>query len=114
MDSLLFLCHRIPYPPNKGDKIRSFHILKFLAERYRIFLGTFIDDPADRAHVASLRDFCTDLHVVDINSRRQRLVSLSGFLRGEALSLPYYRDAGLARWGDGGRSSERPGIAFAY
>jgi len=114
MDSLLFLCHRIPYPPNKGDKIRSFHILKFLAERYRIFLGTFIDDPADRAHVASLRDFCTDLHVVDINSRRQRLVSLSGFLRGEALSLPYYRDAGLARWVDGVRSSERPGIAFAY
>ena len=47
METLLFLCHRIPYPPNKGDKIRSFHILKFLSERYRVLLGTFVDDPAD-------------------------------------------------------------------
>lgn len=114
MESLLFLCHRIPYPPNKGDKIRSFHILKFLAERYRLFLGTFIDDPADRLHVATLREYCTDLHVVNINPGRQRLVSLNGFLRGEALSLPYYRDAGLARWVDSIRQRERPGIAFAY
>jgi len=27
MEGLLFLAHRIPFPPNKGDKIRSFHLL---------------------------------------------------------------------------------------
>ena len=45
MESLLFLAHRLPFPPNKGDKVRSFHFLQHLAERYRVFLGTFIDDP---------------------------------------------------------------------
>ena len=45
---LLFLVHRLPYPPNKGDKIASFNLLRFLAQRYTVFLGTFIDDPNDR------------------------------------------------------------------
>lgn len=114
MDSLLFLCHRIPYPPNKGDKIRSFHILKYLAERYRVLLGTFIDDPADRVHVAKLREFCADLHVVEIEPRRRRLLSLTGVLRGEALSLAYFRDSGLAAWVDDVCARDHPALAFAF
>ena len=55
MEPLLFLAHRLPYPPNKGDKVRSYHFLKHLAGRYRVFLGTFVDDPADWEHVESLR-----------------------------------------------------------
>ena len=47
MQDILYLTHRIPYPPNKGDKIRSWHILKHLAQRYRVHLGTFVDDPDD-------------------------------------------------------------------
>ena len=47
MDGLLFLAHRIPFPPNKGDKIRSFHLLRHLSARYQIHLGAFVDDPDD-------------------------------------------------------------------
>ncbi|MDS4059854.1 MAG: sugar transferase, partial [Candidatus Contendobacter sp.] len=44
MRDLLFLVHRLPYPPNKGDKVRSFHLLRHLAGHYRVWLGTFVDD----------------------------------------------------------------------
>ncbi|HJX58546.1 MAG TPA: sugar transferase, partial [Thiobacillus sp.] len=47
MEGLLFLAHRIPFPPNKGDKIRSFHLLRHLSTRYAIHLGAFVDDPDD-------------------------------------------------------------------
>jgi polysaccharide biosynthesis protein PslH len=47
MEGLLFLAHRIPFPPNKGDKIRSFHLLRHLSTRYEIHLGAFVDDPDD-------------------------------------------------------------------
>ena len=47
MEDLLLLVHRMPYPPNKGDKIRSWHLLKHLAQRYRVHLATFVDDPDD-------------------------------------------------------------------
>jgi len=100
MESLLFLCHRIPYPPNKGDKIRSFHFLRHLALHYRIYLGTFIDDPTDEAWRTKLREYCIDCCVVSIDPRWRKLLCLRGFLTGEPLGLPYYRDAGLRVWVD--------------
>ena len=114
MESLLFLCHRIPYPPNKGDKIRSFHILKFLAEHYRVHLGTFIDDEADLRHVDQVRAWCADLHAVQISPRARRLLSLTGLITGEALSLPYYREAGLRDWLRQTMRRARPTLAFVY
>jgi len=98
--NLLYLVHRIPYPPNKGDKLRSYHILKHLASRHRVFLGTFADDPADLEHVAMLRELCADVCVVPLNARLARLRSISGFAANEPLTVSYYRDATLARWVD--------------
>ena len=43
----LLLCHRLPFPPNKGDKIRSHALLKHLAERGPVHLACFIDDSDD-------------------------------------------------------------------
>ncbi len=98
MRDLLFLVHRIPYPPNKGDKIRSYHMLRLLSERYRVHLGTFIDDEDDWRHVPELRKRCADVCVVRLNPTRQRLLSLRGLLRGEPLSVPYYGSALLETW----------------
>jgi sugar transferase (PEP-CTERM/EpsH1 system associated) len=100
MKKLLYLVHRIPYPPNKGDKIRSFHFLKALAEKYEIYLGTFIDDPDDWQYVDALKSYCKDSFCVDLQPQWAKLISLSGFLSNEALSLPYYRNQALQTWVD--------------
>lgn len=97
---LLYLVHRLPYPPNKGDKVRSYHLLKHLAARHDVHLGTFIDDPDDEQHLPRVRELCKSLHVARLNPRSAKLMSLRGLLSGEALSLPYYRDAGLKAWVD--------------
>ncbi len=98
MEPLLFLAHRIPYPPNKGDKIRSYHLLRFLATRYRVHLGTFIDRGEDRVHEAALDAFCESKLAVTLNPRAAKMRSVAGFVTGEALTLPYYRSAELRRW----------------
>jgi sugar transferase (PEP-CTERM/EpsH1 system associated) len=98
MEPILFLVHRIPFPPNKGDKIRSFHLLRHLAERYRVHLGTFVDMPEDQAHVPELDRLCASHRVELLDQRTARLRSMSGFLTGEALTLPYYRNAALQAW----------------
>jgi sugar transferase (PEP-CTERM/EpsH1 system associated) len=95
---ILLLVHRIPYPPNKGDKVRSYRILRHLAERYRVFLATFIDHPDDWAHLGRVRDWCEAVCARPIDPRRGRLACLRGLFTGEALSLPYYRDRTMARW----------------
>ncbi len=97
---ILYLVHRLPYPPNKGDKVRSYHLLKHLAARHEVHLGTFIDDPDDEQHLPRVRELCTSLHVARLHPRTAKLMSLRGLLAGEALSLPYYRDSGLQAWVD--------------
>lgn len=98
MANLLYLVHRLPFPPNKGDKVRSYHLLRHLLQKHRVFLGTFIDDPDDEQHLPTLKALCPDLHVERIAPRQARLMSATGLLRGEALTLAYYRSAGMRRW----------------
>ena len=98
MANLLYLVHRMPYPPDKGDKVRSYHLLKQLLLRHRVFLGTFVDDAQDLQHIDTLRALCGGLHVVQLQPRMARLRSLAALLGGDALTLRYYADAGLAEW----------------
>ena len=108
---LLYLVHRIPYPPNKGDKVRSFNILRQLARRHRVFLGTFVDHPDDVQYIDTLAEWCEEAKVIRLDPRTSRLASLRGLLTGEALSVPYYRSAALAEWV--GRVVAREGITQA-
>jgi sugar transferase (PEP-CTERM/EpsH1 system associated) len=98
MEALLFLAHRLPYPPNKGDKIRSWHLLRHLARRYRVYLGTFVDDEQDWQHVGALEKICAEVFVRPLPGIRARLRSLRGLLNGQPLTLPYYGDGAMTRW----------------
>lgn len=100
MSNILYLVHRLPYPPNKGDKVRSYHLLKHLAAKHRVFLGTFIDDPQDEAYVEQMPQFCAGMHIARLSPKFAKLRSLRGLLTNEALTLPYYRDQQLQDWVD--------------
>jgi len=115
MEGLLFLAHRIPFPPNKGDKIRSFHLLRHLSARYEIHLGAFVDDPDDWQYRDALQPFCASIKLLPLHARRAKLASLTGMLTGEALTLPYYRSRALKRWAaDLARSGKvTRGLAFS-
>ena len=114
MANILYLAHRLPYPPNKGDKVRSYHLLKHLAVRHKVFLGTFIDDPDDEQYVETVRGLCAGLYAARLNPRRAKIRSLRGLLTGEALTLPYYRDAGLQAWVDGLRRDRAVDAAVIF
>jgi sugar transferase (PEP-CTERM/EpsH1 system associated) len=96
--NLLYLVHRLPFPPNKGDRLRSYHLLKHLAATHRVFLGTFVDDPDDERHADVLRPLCAELHVERLDPTLARLRCLAGLASGEALTLPYYRSRDMAAW----------------
>ena len=101
MQDLLLLIHRIPYPPNKGDKIRSYHLLKHLAQHYRVHLATFVDDPDDWQYLPHVEKLCASSHFARMNPLAARVKSLGALLKNRSLSLDYYRDAGMERWVEG-------------
>jgi polysaccharide biosynthesis protein PslH len=93
---VLYLCHRIPYPPDKGDKIRAFRQVKAIASCHEVDVFTFADDPADLSHRSTLLEHCNRLTVVSLNPRFARLRSLPFLFTRKPLTLPYFYSAELA------------------
>ena len=114
MANILFLAHRLPYPPNKGDKIHTYQLLKSLSSRHKVLLGTFVDDPDDEQHVATVRAMCADLHISRLNPRAAKLRALAGLANGEPLTVRFYRDAALRAWVQSVRDQGRADAMLVY
>lgn len=88
--NILYLAHRVPFPPNKGDKIRSFHEIRFLARNHAIHLLAFCDDPADAEYAGDLEQFCRSVTLIALDRRRQTRKALVSMLRGKPWTLGFY------------------------
>lgn len=98
MSDVLFLAHRIPYPPNKGDKIRSWRLFKSLAERHRVHLGAFIDMEEDWQHTQVLKERCASAHFVSLPPWRSRVRGALRAIGGSSITEGAYRDRSMAAW----------------
>ncbi len=114
MRSVLFLCHRLPWPPDKGDKIRSYHVLRRLAEHYRVYLGTFVDDPADWQYLAPVEALCAEVCVRPLKPWSARWRAVASLARGEALTVGIYRDRVMRRWIEGLLTEHKLDLALCY
>lgn len=96
---ILFLSHRLPFPPDKGDKIRAFHLIRCLAKRHTVDVAALADDPADLhpARHANLAAYCRNLLVVPRPRARAALAATTCLPRGVAASLPWFHSRALAR-----------------
>lgn len=93
--NILFLSHRVPYPPNKGDKIRSFHEIKHLAREHSLYLAFLVDDERDLEQLEGLKDYCIHYRYDVISPTWQKIKSLPYLLTSTALSVPYFYSARL-------------------
>jgi len=98
MGDILYLAHRIPYPPDRGDKIRSWHVLKHLGGLARVHLACFADDAADAAHLAALREAMGgslgEAHV-EVRRAGKALAGARALLEGKPVSLTLFDSAAL-------------------
>ncbi len=91
---ILFIAHRVPYPPDRGDKIRSYHELLRLARQAPVHLAALADDPRDLEHDAVL-DGLTASHCVARRARLPVAEAAAGLLKGDPLSVALFRNARL-------------------
>lgn len=90
--TILFLTHRVPFPPNKGDKIRTFHQLERLAASHDVYCGCFVDSPEDRIYAAALRQWCRGVVVAEWSRSRAKLRAISGLVGSSPLTLAAYEN----------------------
>lgn len=100
MKSLLYLVHRLPYPPNKGDKITSFNMLKYLSQHFTIYLATFVDNDDDIQYVEIVKKYCKESCILNLNQNTAKLLSLKGLFTQQPLSIPYYKNEQMQQWVD--------------
>ncbi len=112
--SLVFLTQRIPFPPDKGDKIRSFHILRQLSASFRIHLGCFFDDPHDARHVPALKEFCDSVLCLPLRKPLALVRGALSLMGGASLTQGYFGDARMRRWVDATVASRAPEALFVY
>ncbi len=95
--NILYLCHRIPYPPDKGDKIRSFHQIESLSRHHRLHVGCLVDTKEDWAHIPALRRFCASVDAAPLGKRISELKSVMALLGNRPLSVAAFDSGELRR-----------------
>lgn len=111
---LLFLAHRIPYPPDKGEKIRAWHMLEHLTRDWTVDLGCLVDDPADAQHLSVLRSCCAEVHAAPVTRGGRIARTLLGTRPGKPLTLAWFHEPGLARWVRAGLAARRYDAVLVY
>lgn len=114
MGKVLFLSHRIPYPPDKGEKIRAWNILKHLAASNDIFLGCLADVAVSDKDFEFLRNFCADFFCALINASIHKLKALTSLSQGLPLTLAYFDDRRLKRWVDRTLAAHAIDLIYVY
>lgn len=113
MREILFLAHRVPWPPDRGDKIRSFHILRKLQSIAPVHVGAFADDAADLSHARAAREGLASLHV-EWRSKSQWRAGLEAIVRGSPISLTSFSSKAMRHWVDGVLNSGKISHIFAF
>lgn len=60
---ILFLSHRLPYPPKRGGKIRPFNMIRHLSRNHEVTVATLARTAAEREEGQELKRYCHELHV---------------------------------------------------
>jgi len=92
---ILFLCQRLPFPPNKGEKITSFNLVRHLGRCCDVHVGTFVDNREDASDIDGLRPYCATLHVERIVKPWAWVPATLRWIGGVPLSFALFRASGL-------------------
>ncbi len=69
---VLYVTHRVPFPPDKGDRIRNYHVLRQLSKRARVWLLALADEPVPDSTRSELARLCERVDYVPIGGRQQK------------------------------------------
>jgi sugar transferase (PEP-CTERM/EpsH1 system associated) len=112
---IFFLSHRTPFPPDKGDKIRSYHLLSQLAKRHRISLAYWVDDPKDMAHADELDRICRGrVFCLPLNPSGAKARALWSLARGKSISEGHYYSPAFQSAVDIIVKEEQPDLIYVF
>jgi sugar transferase (PEP-CTERM/EpsH1 system associated) len=92
---IFFVCQRVPFPPDRGDKIVTFHEIRHLSQHHEVDVFCLADGARDLANLPGLRRYAGHVTAVPVSKARSRLRALMALCRGRPLSVAAYDDMRL-------------------
>ena len=94
---ILYVTHRVPFPPDRGDRIRTWNILKFLAQRATIDLACLADESVTDATLQELRQVTNQLAIIPHSGRRRYVRGAISLLRGRTVTEGLFDSPALSK-----------------
>jgi sugar transferase (PEP-CTERM/EpsH1 system associated) len=92
---MVYVTHRVPFPPDKGDRIRNYYVLRELAKVSRVWLASLADEPVEPAHLDTLKALCERVEVVRVGGKRRWVRGGVSLVGGRSLSEGLFREPAL-------------------
>ncbi|WP_322963302.1 TIGR03087 family PEP-CTERM/XrtA system glycosyltransferase [Sphingomonas fuzhouensis] len=113
LKDLLFLAHRAPFPPDRGDKIRSYHVLRHLARHWRVHLCAFAEQDAEEQLPPELQAELASHHILR-RTKPMPLAALQALATGKPISLTAFAHPGMAHAVAQVRARHRPAVTYIF
>jgi polysaccharide biosynthesis protein PslH len=95
MAEILFLAHRIPWPADRGDKIRSHNILRHLADIAPVHVVSFADGARDMGFVPEMEANFASVYA-EIRRKPQWLAGVKALASGAPISITSFASGSIA------------------
>lgn len=87
---IFVLLSRFPYPLEKGDKLRAYNQIKYLAKNHEIHLCALNDAPLSKDHIKALEPFCKSVNVINLTRAGSAWNIIRAFFNGNPLQVGYF------------------------
>jgi len=114
MKRLLFIAHRVPYPPDKGERVRAFHEITALAQHYRITLAAPVHGRDDRAAARGLEPWCERIVLAPAGGAVGLMRGAWRLMSGRSVTEGFFCTARMAGLLDDEARREPFDLVFAY
>jgi sugar transferase (PEP-CTERM/EpsH1 system associated) len=111
---ILFVAHRVPYPPDKGEKIRAYHELCLLAAHHKVDLFAFADQREQAIARPVLSKFCANVHLEDLPKRAGLARAIVSLFNSRSFTNAYYYSPKLATAVSAAIKNNQYDVAFVY
>jgi polysaccharide biosynthesis protein PslH len=94
---IFFVCQRVPFPPDRGDKIVTFNEIRHLSRQHEVHVFCLGEDAADLDNIPALHAYAKSVTAVAVSGVGSKLRSLKALLAGQPLSVAAFDAAALHR-----------------
>ena len=84
---IFYICRRVPFPPDRGDKIAAFNEIRHLAARHEVHVFCLGDGEQDLANISGLQDFAKSVTAAPVDEFTIKLRALEALFTGQPLSV---------------------------